>query len=104
MAATTIRLGTLARVLEQTGQIALRDGVELRTLSLTVPVGEPPVLDPQRLWRIAIAAPRSHWWQRWSDWLTRQLGLGRAPDWPLVRLVWCDGTVFAELERNQTAR
>lgn len=49
MAHAPIRLGALARALDQSGRMALRDGTELRSLILTVPVAEPPALDPERL-------------------------------------------------------
>lgn len=97
MGADPIRLGTLARVLDRTGRLALRDGVELRSLALTVPVAEPPVRDPARLWRIAIVRSGPGWWARLLAWL------GWPPrDHPLVRLVWEDGAVFAELEPQPT--
>lgn len=102
MAAAPIRLGTLARVLELTGRRALRDGAELGSLTLTVPVAEPPALDPERLWRIAVVQPPKHWWERWFTALARQAGLIPRPDWPQVRLVWEGGTVFAELEPQST--
>ena len=98
MATAPIRLGTLARVLDQTGRLALRDGAELRSLVLTVPVAEPPAIAPVRLWRTAVAQPPDHWWERWFAALARQTGLIPRPDWPQVRLVWDSGTVFAELE------
>lgn len=98
MSLPPIRLGTLARVLDRTGRIALRDGVELRSLSLIVPVSEPPVLDPVRLWRIPVARQPKHWWQRWFVVVAGKLGLNHASDWPQVRLVWEGGAVFAELD------
>lgn len=91
MAPAPIQLGALARVLHETGRMALRDGVELRSLSLTVSVMEPPVLDPARLWRTAVARSGRHWWERWLE---------RPHSWPQVRLVWEDDAVFAQLEPN----
>ena len=100
MARAPIRLGALARVLDQSGRMALRDGTELRSLILTVPVAEPPALDPERLWRITVVQPPQHWWDRWLIALRRQTGLKPKPDWPRVRLVWEARAVFAQLETS----
>lgn len=102
MAHAPIRLGALARALHQSGRMALRDGTELRSLILTVPVAEPPVLNTDRLWRIAVVQPPKHWWDRWLIALRQQTGLKPKPDWPQVRLVWEAGTVFAQLETSST--
>lgn len=98
-----IRLGMLARVLDRTGRIALRDGVELRRLVLTVPVSQVPAFDPVQLWRTPVARGPQHAWARWLAALGRSLGLIRPPHWPQVRLVWEGGTVFAELEPDRPA-
>lgn len=92
-----IRLGALARTLDQTGRMTLRGGAELRRLELTVTVAEAPALDPARLWKIPVAQPPQGWWARLLAHLARLLGLARSPDWPQVRLVWEAGAVFAEL-------
>lgn len=96
MGAAPIRLGTLARVLDRTGRLALRDGVELRSLTLTVPVAERPVRDPARLWRIAVVSSGPGRWARLLAWLGWP-----PPGHPLVRLVWENGAVFAELAPQQ---
>jgi len=97
MRAAPLRLGSLARTLDRTGRMALRDGAELRRLALTVTVAEPPVLDPARLWRIAVAQPPRGWWARLLARLAVLLRLAPRRDWPQVRLVWEAGAVFAEL-------
>ncbi len=99
MARSPIRLGMLARALSDTGQRALAAGVELRSISLSVAVSAPPMLDPQQLWPLRVAAPARPWRQWLGGWLGQWLG--QHPNWPRVELVWEDGAVFARLQHQE---
>lgn len=94
-----LRLSALARALDSAGRTILPAGTALRSLELIVPVIGQPQLDPRRLWSLEVAraaAPSPG--RRLVRWLMRGTGAVQSPDaWPLVRLTWSDGQVYASL-------
>ena len=106
-----IRLSALARALADAGRIALPAGSALQSLELVVPVTSAPILDPRRFWTLEVAQIKATrglfertfaWLPQWlPQWLPSWLG-GRShaasdPAWPLVKLTWSQGQVFASL-------
>ena len=88
-----IRLGQLAATMVAAGRLPLPTGAALVSLELRVAVAEPPVLEQDRLWRLAVARPLPRW-RRWLSGLIPGRGAG---DWPWIKLTWSDGIVFASL-------
>lgn len=98
-AAVPLRLSALARALDSAGRCALPPGTALRSLELVVPVVGQPRLDPRSLWSLEVArAETPSLLRKLVRWLTGKDAWGSAPSaWPLVKLTWSDGQVYASL-------